>query len=563
MVRSAGLADCFGRSNDRQHPAFVDHGLTVFVPVGVGPTGCSLVVVDHSIANGVTWAFGNCGEFGSAVERDIAPGSRLGYMDHDPAVTPHVCCLSSTVGKRNPESSVHHGVGDIGGLSPTIAPKRYQDRICAVRSPGESRFEFHHSVVADMEPVPATTVGSTVTESTEAQVHHPGTPRGCERVAYVVGFQDQATYSDVYGGGGATVGLDCHLVRPTATPSDTLIVFMHPIGGGMYLPIVRALAAAGHHVLWANSRYRGADYALIMEKVACDLGQAVCDAKERLGYRKIVLAGWSGGGSLAMWYQALAEAGVGLADTAAGDPYPVSAERMPPADAVVLLAAHVSRHQILTEWIDPSVTDETRPGERDPALNLYNPANPNRPPYSDDFLAAFRAAQVERNRRITRWAKERLEEIRQSPTPNAELAFTVHATMADPRWLDPTVDPSDRAPGTCYLGDPNVVNDGPVGLARFSTLRSWISQWSYDDARCDAEVAGAAVSVPALVIGNSADDACTPSHTHRLYKAVRHDHKQLRIVRGATHYYTGPDGKAHLAEATDAVGDFIAAHLGA
>ena len=95
----------------------------------------------------------------------------------------------------------------------------------------------------------------------------PGTPKGCERIAYVVGFQENAAYSDVYGGGGAAVGLDCHLIRPVDQPSEKLIVFMHPVGGGMYLPMVRELARAGHHVLWANSRYRGADYALIMEKV--------------------------------------------------------------------------------------------------------------------------------------------------------------------------------------------------------------------------------------------------------------------------------------------------------
>ena len=58
--------------------------------------------------------------------------------------------------------------------------------------------------------------------------------------------------------------------------------------------------------------------------------------------------------------------------------------------------------------------------------------------------------------------------------------------MADPRWLDPTVDPNERTPGTCYLGDPEVVNNSPVGLARFCTLRSWLSQWSYDDANGDA-----------------------------------------------------------------------------
>ena len=100
---------------------------------------------------------------------------------------------------------------------------------------------------------------------------HPGTPRGCERIAYAVGFMETSTMSDVYGGGGAIVGLDCHLIRPIDRPSDTLIVFMHPVGGGMYLPMIRGLARAGHHVLYANSRYRGADYALIMEKVAADL----------------------------------------------------------------------------------------------------------------------------------------------------------------------------------------------------------------------------------------------------------------------------------------------------
>ena len=39
----------------------------------------------------------------------------------------------------------------------------------------------------------------------------------------------------------------------------------------------------------------------------------------------------------------------------------------------------------------------------------------------------------------------------------------MHGTIADPRWLDPTVDPNDRRPGTCYLGDPRVVNNSPIG----------------------------------------------------------------------------------------------------
>ncbi len=393
-------------------------------------------------------------------------------------------------------------------------------------------------------------------------IRHPGTPEGCERIAYAVGFKETSTYSDVYGGGGAVVGLDCHLIRPIDQPSNRLIVFMHPVGGGMYLPMVRSLAAAGHHVLWANSRYRGADFALIMEKVACDLGEAISDARDRLGYSSIVLAGWSGGGSLSMWYQALAEAGDGISETAAGDSYVVKAERMPPADAVLMLAAHVSRHQIFTEWIDPSILDETRPDKRQPSLNLYDPANPNQPPYSPDYLATFRAAQIDRNRRITDWVKDQLAAIRTSNNPHGEMGFTVHGTMADPRWLDPALEPSDRTPGTCYLGDPAVVNDGPVGLARFSTLRSWLSQWSYDDARCDAIDAGGIITVPALVVGNSADDACTPSHTSRLFDAVAHDRKHLHVVKGASHYYTGRNGREHLAEAIGVISQFLNSQLG-
>ncbi len=386
----------------------------------------------------------------------------------------------------------------------------------------------------------------------------PGTPAGCERIPYVVVHREDAAFSDTYGGGGNIIGLDCHLVRPIATPSDTVIVFMHPTGGGMYLPIVGALARAGHHVIWANSRYRGTDSALIMEKVVADLGAAVADARERLGYERVVLCGWSGGGSLSMYYQSLATRGEGIIDTPAGDPYEVAPERLPRVDALLIMAAHISRHGTLTEWMDASVTDESSPFDRDRQLNLYDPANPNQPPYSADFLTRYRTKQIERNRRITSWVEGELAALRARGAVNEERAFVVYGTMADPRWLDPNVDPSDRAPGTTYLGDPRIVNDGPVGLARFSTLRSWLSQWSYDHARGDALTSAADVDVPVLVVGNTADDACTPEHTNRLFAAIPHEHKRLHLVHGATHYYTGPNGRDHLAEAVTTVSEFLA-----
>ena len=367
-----------------------------------------------------------------------------------------------------------------------------------------------------------------------------------ERIPYLVAYQNNSGVRDVYGGIAELVVLECYLLKPE-TPSDTVLVFMHPIGGGAYLPMVNALARAGHHVIYAGSRYRGTDSNLIMEKVVEDLGEVIKDAKNRLGYSKVVLAGWSGGGSLSLYYQQ--QAGQQGEDL-----------DLPPADGIMLLAAHISRHGTLTEWLDASILDESDPTRRDPELDLYNPDNPNQPPYTQEFLERYRQAQIDRNRRITKWVREKLAELEAEGRADEEFCFVVHGTMADPRWLDPTVDPNDREPGTCYLGDPRVVNNSPIGLARFCSLRSWLSQWSYDDARGDGVDCGHDVTVPALVIGNLADDACTPSHTRRLFEAIGHPDKEMHEISGANHYYSGPDQRETLKEAVGVITDWLGRH---
>jgi alpha-beta hydrolase superfamily lysophospholipase len=346
-------------------------------------------------------------------------------------------------------------------------------------------------------------------------------------------FEEKVTVRDSYGGIGGLVALQGHLLKP-GTASETLLVFMHPMGIMHYLPLPMGLAEAGIHCLSAVSRYPNNDSALIMEKVLVDLGHWVRHAREQLGYRRIVLAGWSGGGSLALFYQRQAVAPF-ITDTPAGEP--IDVPELVPADAMLLLAAHVSRAGTLTEWLDPSVTDETDPLARDPAWNLYADPPPARPPYPAAFVEAFRARQVARNRRITGWARDRLALLRERFGPNAEQAFIVHGTMADPRWLDPALDPNDRTPGRCYLGNPREINDAPGGLARFSTLRSWLSQWGLDTSRADGLACGPFCTVPTLVLDNSADDACTPSHADRLFAAVGASDKTRVTIHGATHYY--------------------------
>jgi pimeloyl-ACP methyl ester carboxylesterase len=366
---------------------------------------------------------------------------------------------------------------------------------------------------------------------------------------------DPGPRKDTYGGPGGIVFIECMRIRLADAPArKSAIVFSHPIGSGAFLPLVTALAHAGHDVIYINPRYRGNDTALIMEKCLLDLGAGIRDAKQRFGYDHIVMGGWSGGGSLACFYQDQATHPT-ITATPDGSACDVAGANLIPADAILLLAAHLSRSHTLTEWIDPSILDEDRPFDRDPALNLYDPANPNQPPYTAAYVAQFRTAQVARNRRITERAKAMLAEITASDTPDADRCFTVQGTMADPRWLDPAIDPSDRRPHECYLGDPRIVNDGPVGLARFTTARSWLSQWSLDDSRADGLGNIGRVTCPLLVISNSADLACTPSHAQRLFDAAGSTDKQLVTIKGADHYYV--ETPQLLAEAAGVIGGWL------
>jgi hypothetical protein len=96
-----------------------------------------------------------------------------------------------------------------------------------------------------------------------------------------------------------------------------------------------------------------------------------------------------------------------------------------------------------------------------------------------------------------------------------------------------------------------------VGLARYSSLRSWLSQWSIDDANGDGIAAAADVTVPALVVSNSADNICTPGYSRALFEALAGEDKRSLVIEGANHYYLGPGQRDHLRRSASACTEWL------
>lgn len=271
---------------------------------------------------------------------------------------------------------------------------------------------------------------------------------------------------------------------------------MHPNVSFLHHYAAIPLARRGLAVFAADSRYAGSDAALLMPNVTLDLGAALEAMRER--FERVVLLGNSGGGALSAWHLA---------------------EHPGAAQALILLNAHRGRAQVLTDWLDPLV----------PELSIFDARNG--PPFGAGFVGRYREAQQRRNRRISAWARSRL--------PVKDEAFVVAKTAADPRMLDLTLDPSDRAVGTYQGPDVRAYNEAPAGLARFTTCRSWLSQWSLDDSVAAAEPSLARCRVPALVIQGTADQGIYPSDAQALFEAIATDDKELHWIKGGSHYFVG------------------------
>jgi acetyl esterase/lipase len=338
--------------------------------------------------------------------------------------------------------------------------------------------------------------------------------------------------------------------RPAGTRPATAFIATHYNVDFSEHYLASYLAERGYGFLGWNTRFRGNEAHFLLDHALAEIGTGVRWLREQAGAERVVLLGNSGGGSLMAAYQSQATR-PNVTPVTGMRPLSAIAD-LPQGDLFVALAAHAGRPEVLTNWLDPSVTDERDPLSADPALDPFNPDNG--PPYSAGFQSRYRAAQRERNERITDWALSELDAL--SGTRARDKLFTLSRSWADLRMIDPTIEPSDRKPNWCYLGEPVKANYGVFGIGTVSTLRTWLSMWSLRTSQCIAAPHLARITLPSLVVHATADACVYDADARGLCDALAAADKKLEFVE-ADHYLQEPAG------ARDQVADLIAAWVAA
>jgi pimeloyl-ACP methyl ester carboxylesterase len=341
---------------------------------------------------------------------------------------------------------------------------------------------------------------------------------------------------------------------PVGTPWKTAVILSHPRGDFSVHYACPLLAAAGYAVLGFGTRYMNNDTDCLHESCIIDV-QTAHDEMKRRGAEAVVLLGNSGGGSL----MAMAQAQLGIGDGWIG------------------MAAHPGEGVFMLQVIDPSVADETDPFSTIPELDMYNPDNgwqpwPGRCEYDPEWLARYRAAQVARVARIDAIAKASIAEAeaagRQLRTIDKSDAsvwreqrrravftkyLTIYRTLADPAYLDLSIDPDDRPVGSLFaFPDPLDANYGRGGLARTMTARGWLSTWSGLSSHAKLADTMPHVKVPTILVHPTADTEIRLWQAKEIVDNSGAADKTYVELKGAPHYLEG-----HRPEALGIVAEWL------
>jgi hypothetical protein len=350
------------------------------------------------------------------------------------------------------------------------------------------------------------------------------------------------------------------LYRPARRDPDTVVLAMHPRVDFSRHYLVPGLLAGGYAFMGATTRYLNHDADALHERLLLDVAGSVTFLRER-GFppnrpgrqlrRRVAL-------------RLLSRAGRPARRRASR---PCALRRCRPAPrnrAAGGRRARAARRasgegEFLLERLDPSVVDEADPLATDPRLDMYDASNGYRPMregpsrYGADFLAAFRVGQRARCARLdvaarasieaTRHARATLEDA--TPAERSTLArrayqrpyLLIYRTLADPRYLDLRLDPSQRPAGSIFsFGRDPIVGNFGEGLARTMSARGWLSTWSGLSSNASLARTLPQRARADLVIGASADMDIYPSETRAAFAASGAVDKEHVDLAWAGHY---------------------------
>lgn len=363
------------------------------------------------------------------------------------------------------------------------------------------------------------------------------------------------------------------------------VLLLHPRVDFTRHYAIPRLLDAGFAVLALTSRSPNDDTDTVHEELALDVAAGVDHLREERKAQSVVLFGNSGGGSLMALFQAQANCAPGarIARTPAGAPTMLPGATLEPADALLLIAAHRGEGHVLARCIDPAVIDERDPTLTDPALDMYSEANGFAPPpawseYAPDYAARYRAAQLDRVRRLDAVARALLEPERRARRATKAKGFdalpfserqaieralhlrrvmVVYRTMANLDYVDRRLDPSPREYGSLLSERPDLMNVSMPGFARTVTPRAWLSTWSALSSNADLVRTLPDVRQPVLMVHAERDKEIHPQHdVGAIRGAIASEDRAFHVVEGAAHYFEPPFGE-HDAPHVEALMDVV------